>query len=108
MAAPSGMAAISGGATAAAAFPSNYGEFLAEQPLALYNHKQQQSTSSSLSSSSKGYLAKEELNLLAKLIRCDEEDNNTGREKQQIFRINLFDTAGVDMAATTTSNQNEG
>ena len=66
--------------------PSNYGEFVME-PLA----------SISSANKSKPYVAKEELNLLAKLVGCDERDEDDSEGKYKKFKINLFETAGVDV-----------
>ena len=55
--------------------------------------------------SSKGtetYVAKQELNLLAKLVRCDDQEDCNNRNKQ--FKINLFETAGIDIDITSNLN----
>ena len=70
--------------------PSNYGEFVTESLVSISSSK-----------GSKPYVAKEELNLLAKLVGCDER-NDDSEETCKKFKINLFETAGVDV--TTNSS----
>ena len=66
--------------------PSNYGEFV-DEPL----------VNISSATGSKHYVAKEELNLLAKLVRCDEQEKENSEGNHKTFKINLFDTADIDI-----------
>ena len=72
---------------------SNYGEFINE-PLA----------SISSSDGSKTYVAKKELNLLAKLIGCDEQETDDSAGTQKKFKINLFETAGINIKVDSDIN----
>ena len=64
--------------------PANYGEFVDESLATMTSSK-----------GTETYVAKQELNLLAKLVRCDDQDDCNNRNKQ--FKINLFETAGIDI-----------
>ena len=68
--------------------PSNYGGFISE-PLANL-------------SGSKGPrpdIAKEELNVLAKLVGCNEKDEDDLEESGKKFKISLFDMAGLEIGS---------
>ena len=71
--------------------PANYGEFVDESLATM---------TSSLGTET--YVAKQELNLLAKLVRCDDQDDCNSRNTQ--FKINLFETAGIDIDITSNLN----
>ena len=64
--------------------PSNYGAFVNESLPGLSSKK-----------SSKHDVAKQELNLLAKLVGCEEETNESGGHQKH--KINLFETAGIEI-----------
>ena len=64
--------------------PSNYGAFVNETLPGLSSNK-----------TAKHDVAKQELNLLAKLVGCEEEANETGGHQKH--RINLFETAGIEI-----------
>ena len=64
--------------------PANYGQFVDESLATMTSSK-----------GTETYVAKQELNLLAKLVRCDDQDDCNNLNKQ--FKINLFETAGIDI-----------
>ena len=64
--------------------PSNYGEFVNETLPGM-----------SSKTGSKHDVAKHELNLLAKLVGCEEDANEP--PNNQKHKINLFETAGIEI-----------
>ena len=73
--------------------PSNYGEFVNESLAAI---------SSTTTGSQQHSFAKEELNLLAKLVGCTEQEKDNSDSTHKKFKLNLFETAGIN--TNTTSN----
>ena len=71
--------------------PSNYGEFVNETLPGM-----------SSKTGSKHDVAKQELNLLAKLVGCEEETNESGNHQKH--KINLFETAGIEIQINSDQN----
>ena len=75
---------------------SNYDASFTPPPLNESSPNKQTSKSS--------LIAKEELNLLAKLVGCSENNEGSGDNKESCatFKLNIFDTSGMEVEQNTS------